>query len=156
MSAGAVPDSIKDAIYRWVVAGSELAEAQVVWSQEATGGGPSPIGTYIEMRLDGIDTRVSADWVIPRSEGGVRHVRGTRNPTLELRCFAGASTGSLRAEMVLARVTASRRLPSVAKILRAGDVGIGEIGKVRVVNGISLVEVELHITIDVSEPSKKS
>lgn len=161
-SARARPDpvvQIEDAIYRWVVAGSSLAESQVIWATVG-GGGPQPAGLYISMRLLDIDS-VSADWIISREMDGeiVDHVRGTRHPTLELRCYAGASYGPSRAEMVLARVLAAGRLPSLARILRAGGVGVGELGKVRVVPGsrstmfdpLALVEVGLHITIDVAE-----
>jgi hypothetical protein len=150
----------EDAIYQWVLTGSGLPASQIIWAS-AGNGGPSPTGLYISMRVIDVD-QVSDDWLIPRREGGgiVHHVRGTRHPMLELRCFAGESTGARRAELVLARVMASVMLPSVAKALRIGQVGVGTSGKVRVMPGsrsgmwdpLALVEVQLHITIDVSEP----
>lgn len=132
----------------------------MIWASRGGAGGPAPRGLYIAMQLLDVD-RVSDDWTIPRREaaGIVHHVRGTRHPTLELRCFAGDSTGGLRAELVLTRVGAAVPLPSVAKALRMGDVGVGRFGKVRAVPGtrsglldpLALVEVTLHIKIDVSE-----
>ncbi|HZJ65165.1 MAG TPA: hypothetical protein VFD36_16755, partial [Kofleriaceae bacterium] len=149
----------EDAIYQWMLTGSGLSPEQVIWAS-AGNGGPSPSGLYISMRVIDVD-QVSDDWLIPRRVGGsiVHHVRGTRHPMLELRCFAGESTGVRRAELVLARVMASVMLPSVAKALRAGDVGVGTAGKVRVMPGVrsglldpfAMVEVQLHIKIDVSE-----
>lgn len=152
----------EDAIYQWVVIGSGLAPSQVIWAN--VGGsvaGPAPAGLYISMRIVDVDS-VSDDWLISRRENGgvVSHARGTRHPTLELRCFAGEATGARRAELVLARVTAALELPSVGKVLRKGDVGVGTFGKVRVMPGtrsgmldpLAMVEVQLHIKIDVSEP----
>ncbi len=162
---GAAPPAVdpttawEDAIYQWVVTGSGLDPGQVIWAS-AGNGGPAPAGLYISMRIIDVD-QVSDDWLIPRreSDGIVHHVRGTRHPTLELRCFAGDSTGARRAELVLSRVMASVMLPSVAKALRQGDVGVGTAGKVRVMPGVrsglldplAMVEVGLHIKIDVSE-----
>jgi hypothetical protein len=149
----------EDAIYAWIVAGSALAPDHVIWAN-AGNGGPSPAGLYISMRLLNIDT-VSADWLISRRSGTqvVHHVRGTRHPVLELTCSAGSSYGARRAEMVLARVVAAIRLPSVAKMLRKGAVGVGESGPVRVIQGRrsgmfdprATVEIQLHTMIDVSE-----
>lgn len=149
----------ENAIYQWVLTGSELAPSQVIWA-DVGNGGPAPTGLYISMRIIDVD-QVSDDWLIPRRVGGaiVHHVRGTRHPMLELRCFAGDSTGVRRAELVLARVMAAVMLPSVAKALRQGDVGVGTSGKVRVIPGVrsglldplAMVEVQLHIKIDVSE-----
>jgi hypothetical protein len=161
--AGAEPDPIgvlEDTIHAWVVAGSGLDADHVIWSAEASGGGPVPAGTYISMRLLATGT-VSEDWVIARIEGGniVSHVRGTRHPTLELTCFSGGRYGSGRAQMVLTRVLAALRLPTIAAALRAGNVGIGDRGKVRMVEGRrstmfdprAVVEIALHTQIDVSE-----
>jgi hypothetical protein len=151
---------VEDAVHAWVVAGSGLPASHVTWAAEATGGGPVPSGAYISMRLLGV-TRVSDDWLISRSAGGeiVHHVRGTRHPTLELTCFAGERYGAGRAQMVLERVLASIRLPSIAAGLRAGGVGVGVKGRVRVASvprstmfdPRAIVEVGLHIGIDVSE-----
>lgn len=149
----------ENAIYHWVLTGSELAPSQVIWA-DVGNGGPAPTGLYISMRIIDVD-QVSDDWLIPRRVGGaiVHHVRGTRHPMLELRCFAGDSTGARRAELVLARVMAAVMLPSVAKALRQGDVGVGTGGPVRVLPGVrsgmldplAMVTVQLHIKIDVSE-----
>lgn len=59
-------------------------------------------------------------------------------------------------ELVLTRVGAAVRLSSVAKALRLGAVGVGEFGKVRVIEGCAVVEVPLHLESDVSKPSKES
>jgi hypothetical protein len=172
--------AIEDAIHAWVVAGSGLDADHVIWGAEATGGGPVPSGTYISMRLLGIG-RVSDDWLISRRVGGpgvgafaggafssaafavdagiVHHVRGTRHPNLELTCFAGDRYGAGRAQMVLERVLTSIRLPSVGAALRAGGVGIGVRGLVRVASvprstmfdPRAIVEVGLHVEIDVEE-----
>ena len=67
--------------------------------------------------------------------------------------------GLVLPELILERVLTSIRLPSVQAILRAGGVGVGTRGRVRVVNGArstmfdprALVEVGIHIEIDISE-----
>lgn len=149
---------IEDAIFAWVVAGSGLAASQVIWAESR---GPIPTGTYISLRL--LTTKqISSDWLVSREVAGqiVHHVRGTRHPTLEMTCFAGGHTGSTRAQQVLQRVLTSIKLPTVAAILRAGDVGIGTRGQVRTVQGVrsamfdprAIVEVGLHLVTDISEP----
>ena len=152
---------LENAIHGWVVTGSELTADHVIWGAEATGGGPVPSGTYIAMELIGVN-RVSGDWLITRVEGGriVHHVRGTRHPTLKLTCFSGARYGVQRASMILERVIAAIRLPSVGKLLAAADVGIGPRGQVRAASvprstmfdPRATVEIGLHIMLDVSEP----
>jgi hypothetical protein len=148
--------AVENAIHAWVVSGSGLDAEHVIWA-----GGPTPAGLYISMRIINVDS-VSDDWLISRrtADGGiVHHARGTRHPILELTCFAGERYGAKRAEMVLARVTAALVLPSVAAALRKGDVGVGTFEKARVVEGRrsgmfdprAIVEVMLHIKIDVSE-----
>lgn len=162
-SSGATVDpfvAFEDAIYRWVVAGSGLSADHVIWAPEATGGGPTPPGTYISMRLLSTN-RVSSDWMkfTPAAGGFATHVRGTRHPTLELTCFAGARDGAGRTQQLLERVITVIKLPSVQAILRDGNVGIGKRGPVRVIPGMrdkmfdprSIVEVGLHTEIDVSE-----
>lgn len=161
-SAGAVVDHltpIEDAIQAWVVAGSQLAADHVIWAGER-GAGPAPAGTYISLRFIA-SNRVSMDWIKAERAGSsvIFHVRGTRHPTLEITCSAGANYGSRRAEQIIERVLTAIKLPSVAKSLRAGGVGVGTRGPVRVVPGIrsqmldprAIVEVGLHIMIDISE-----
>lgn len=162
VTIGMDPDTaVEDAIYDWVVAGSQLAPTQVIWGGEATGGGPVPAGTYISMRFLSTD-RVSSDWVRTVEVGGqiVHHVRGTRHPTLELTCFAGARYGAGRAQRVLDRVLTAILLPTVAARLRAGNVGIGKRGTIRVQAGTrsgmfdprASVEIGLHLEVDIAEP----
>ena len=153
---------IEDALHAWVVAGSGLAAHHVIWAAEATGGGPAPGGTYIEMRLIAVD-RDSSDWLVStRTSSGdvLLHVQGTRRPTLELTCIAGERYGSLRASQILDRVLTAVQQPTVAAILHAGGVGVGTRGKINVVPGVrsamfdprAVVEVGLHTMIDISEP----
>lgn len=55
-----LPDwvAVQAGIQAWVVTGSGLATGQVIWSEQQ---GPRPVGTYVELRLDGI-TPVGQDW----------------------------------------------------------------------------------------------
>lgn len=158
-AAGSVGDPItvvEDALYLWVLSGSGLAADHVIWSDRA----PIPAGTYIGMRLKGGKT-VSDDWLKPEKTADNRiilHARGTRNPTLELTCFAGANFGSARCEAILSRVVAALAFPDIRGILRTGDVGIGTIGPPRTVDGVrsqmfdprAIIEILLHTSIDVA------
>jgi hypothetical protein len=166
-AAGAAADpytAFEDTIQRWVVSGSGLASDHVLWAADATGSGPIPAGTYISMRLVQTDT-VSDDWLISRRVGDnvEHHVRGTRHPKLDLTCFAGARYGSGRAAEVLGRVTGSILLPSVATILRKGQVGVGLVGSVRTVDGMrsqmfdprATVRIELHTMFDIFEVGRE-
>lgn len=148
---------LEDAIWTWVHTGSGLAADHVIWSDR----GPIPAGTYIELRLKG-SKRVSSDWLLSERTNDnriIHHARGTRNPTLELTCFAGATVGSNRCEAILDRVLTSYSLPTVAAVLKAGQVGVGTIGPIRTVDGMrgqmfdprAIVEVTLHTMTDVSE-----
>lgn len=151
--------AIEDAIHAWVVAGSGLDAQHVIWTGDGPSG-PMPAGTYISMRLLREET-ASQDWLVPQRDGDmvVAHVRGTRYPTLELTCSAGASYGALRASSILSRVLAAIRLPSVSAGLRAGSVGVGVRGPIRTVPGVrsmmfdprAIVEIGLHTMIDISE-----
>ena len=165
--AGAASDPysiFEDTIQRWVVAGSGLASDHVLWGGDGTGNGAIPAGTYISMRLVETDT-VSDDWLITRRVGDdvEHHVRGTRHPKLDLTCFAGARYGSGRAAQVLERVSASILLPSVATILRKGQVGVGLVGAIRTVEGMrsqmfdprATVRIELHTMLDISEAGRE-
>jgi hypothetical protein len=144
----------EDAIHAWVVAGSGLAPEQVIWSDL----GPAPPGRYISMRWLG-SARVSQDWMRTTPDG-THQVRGTRIQTLELSCNAGAFTGEFRADLVLERVIAARRLPTVSERLARADVGVGSVGRIRSTPGVrsamldprSVVEVEIHVSIAISEP----
>jgi len=46
----------------------------------------------------------------------------TRHPTLELTCLSGGRDGTSRASQLLERVVTAIKLPSVARILRDGNV----------------------------------
>lgn len=152
--------AVEAALQTWAVRGSGLDADHVVWAREGYGPDPVPTGTYISLRLKNIDS-VSDDWLISRRVGTqiVHHSRGTRHPTLEVTCVAGGRYGSSRAQMILARFTAALELPSVQAALRAGAVGVGTFGPVRVVEGRrsglfdprAIVEIDLHIGVDVSE-----
>lgn len=154
------PD-VGDALWSWVVAGSGLDADHVIWTPESAGEtGPVPTDTYIAMRLREL-RRVSSDWMLTeRFEDTFTHrVAGARQATLELTCFAGAAGGVLRASGVLDRLLTSIRLPSVAALLHAGNIGIGTRGPIRVVNGArsgmfdprAIVEIELHLVAEMSE-----
>lgn len=150
---------MEDAIHAWIVAGSGLPAGQVIWATQG-GGGQTPTGMYISMRIIAVDV-VSDDWILSKASGAavVHSVRGTRNPMLEITCFAGPNYGAGRAELVLARVPAAIRLPSIANRLRRADVSVGTVGKIRAVNGTrsgmfdprAIVEIELHTTIELVE-----
>lgn len=150
-----------DALWSWVVTGSGLDAEHVIWTPESAGEtGPVPTGTYIAMHLRDL-RRVASDWVLTeRFEDTFTHrVAGPRQQMLELTCFAGAAGGPLRASGVLDRLLTSIKLPSVAALLHAGNIGIGTRGPIRVVNGArsgmfdprAIVEVELHLVAEMSE-----
>lgn len=148
----------EDAIYAWVHEGSGLAGDHVIWSDL----GPIPAGTYIAMRLKGSRT-VSDDWITPRKTDDdqiVYHIRGTRHPTLELTCFAGATTGALRCEWILNRVIAMASDPDIRSNLNESGVGLGAFGPIRTMDGMrsqmfdprAIVEIPLHMGIDLARP----
>lgn len=150
--------AMRTALVSWVLAGSGLGIGQVIWARQT---GPMPAGPYISLRLLNLG-RVSDDWMITEISGdGVRHrIIGTRQPTLELTCFAAPGLDSTSGVAVLDRVLAAIRLPSVRSILAAGNVGIGALGPIRIIDGArsgmldprAIVEVGLHTMSEISEP----
>lgn len=155
----------ENAIATWVRIGSGLDADHVDWSREGAGADPMPTGTYIAMRITDIDS-VSDDWRISRrtASGGIRHhIRGTRHPTLELTCRAGARHGGRRPSLILVDVTLALGFPEVAQALRRAGVGVGTFGAVRVVEGrrgglfdpLATIEIDLHLMADASVPGRE-
>lgn len=151
----------QNAIFTWVLAGSGLADGQVMWGRVSAKNGPMPAGTFISMRIMAT-ARVSDDWLVTREvDGAIEHsIRGTRHPTLEISCFAGEPFGADTAANILDRVLASIKLPSVAAGLRAAGVGVGRRERVRVVDRdrsgmldpMAIVEVGLHLGFEMVDP----
>jgi hypothetical protein len=151
----------QNAIFSWVLAGSGLADGQVMWGRVSAKNGPMPAGTFISMRITSTG-QVSNDWLRTReADGAIEHsIEGTRHPTLEISCFAGEPSGADTAANILGRVLASIKLPSVAAGLRAAGVGVGRRERVRVVDRtrsgmldpMALVEVGLHLGFAMVDP----
>lgn len=128
--------AVQDAIYAWVVATSGLDADHVVWMPDGAAG-PAPAGTYIALRLNGIDT-VSRDWITSRRLGDgsiVRTIEGTRHPKLELTCYVGATDGAAAAKWILDRVLTQRVRPDVARALRVAGIGMGNREPITVIPG---------------------
>ncbi len=159
-----VTSTVEDAIYDWVVAGSELDEAQVIWAEER---GPQPQGCYISMRI-GDERSFGGDWVRQSEPDGsdedptmiMYTATGVRVLKLTLECFAaGDAWSTARPAARLARVLAVRRLPSIAEALSAARVGIGpitpvqvlELERAKIFEPRAQVEITLHLISEVSE-----
>lgn len=160
----ALTSAIEEAIFDWVVAGSELDEDHVIWEDER---GPQPQGCYIAMQV-GDERSFGADWsktsLIESSDednGEIMYtLTGTRVLTLVLECFAaGEDWQTARPAARLARVITARRLPSIAFALSQARVGIGTIQPVQVLKlerakifeSRARVEINLHLVAQVSE-----
>lgn len=128
--------ALQDAIWSWVVATCGLADDHVIWLPDGTAG-PSPAGTYIGLRLNGID-RVSRDWTTSTSNGdgtATATIRGTRHPDLEITCYVGDTDGAGAAKWILDRVLTRRARPDIAAALRAAGIGMGSPGSIKVIPG---------------------
>lgn len=160
----AVTDTVAKAIYDWVVAGSGLAAAQVIWADQR---GKQPSGCYIAMRIEN-EREFGADWeetsTLAQSDDDDVEVavHGVRVATLVLECFAaGDPWSTAKPERRLRSVLTARRLPTVRFALRAANVGIGPVAPVQTLaieraqlfEPRARVEVTLHLASVAAERS---
>lgn len=156
--------TVEDAIHAWIVAGSGLPAAKVVWALQR---GPIPESPYISARcavlrspgIDWIDAEATGD-PIP-SDGARLRVRGPRVATLELQCFADPTDAAgAAAQSILNDVVASARLPSVREGLRAAGVGVSTSEPIQFAGVVTdkvgfepraITRVMLHLANEVSE-----
>lgn len=133
--------TVEDALRAWVVAGSGLPDAKVLWSAQDM---PRPIAPYAVVRVTSL-RGVGQDWLDvednPDSTGSdgleiVQKARGIRRCTLGLQYFADAATGSLGAVGVLDAVASASRLPSIREALTAAGIGLADLGQARSLDGV--------------------
>lgn len=152
--------TIEDAIATWVA----LSGATPVWSAQPRA--PRPAPPIVRMALDGVGVN-GHDWIdvadaaAPTAGAEIEHtVRGMRTLVLTLQAFATVGTGALAAHALLEKVIASARLPTARDALRAAKVGIGEIGKIKRIDGVinsvtfeprAVVEIVLHTVSELAE-----
>jgi hypothetical protein len=141
----------EDAVHAFLVAGSGLAAANVLWSQQ---GQPRPATTWISalvlaaepVGLDGVFATVNEAG--PAGAEVTLTSRGTREVTLSLQCFNGTATSSTSPTSVLSRIVAAARLPTPQGLLRSASVGLGGFGPVQTVGGlISTTRFEPRATL---------
>jgi hypothetical protein len=152
---------VENATRAWVVAGSSLPDAKVVWGE---GGGPRPDAPCIALRIMGVRRR-GHDWTAVEDASDpqpladlVTYARGMRELRLTLQAFSGPSTGGGLA--LLHGVIAALRLPTVREALAAAGVGVGSIGEIVNVGGAinwthfeprAVLEVTLHVSSEVAD-----
>lgn len=156
------PVAIENAIHAWIAAGTQLAAAQVIWAAQR---GPTPVGVYVSLRLAEL-RRVGLDWIdqveVEDPEPGEElefHVRGPRTLNLSIQLFNAPGVGAGNGTALLERALTARALPSIAAALRAGGVGIGEVGAVIPIDGDrdglfesrASVDVAIHVAADLVE-----
>lgn len=135
--------AIENAIHAWVVAGSGLLAANVIWAGQ---GGPEPTGRYISIRLPGL-RRIGSDW--KEYSGGLANVvtsRGVRTMTLSLQTFNGAPLGNNSNLATLERVISAA---ADRELLAAGGVGLGSVGAITVIDGDRSSLLDPRAVVDV-------
>jgi hypothetical protein len=119
--------TIESAIQAWIVAGSGLAGAKVIWAGQ---GGNRPAPPYIA--IDGIGlNQFGQDWKrhtydddADPGEEITNYVEGHREIVLSIQCFATSPLGTSAAMAILNSVVAKSRLPTVAAALLAAGVAV--------------------------------
>lgn len=154
--------TIEDALYAWVKAGTGLPAAQVIWEQP---GAPRPTGQYVAMRIGPV-TRVGQDWLdiddaaSPAAGAELEFFsRGQRVTTLSLQCFAGPATGIHGAVQTLDTLVSKSILPTLHDALVTAGVGILNFTPVQSTDGIvgevfeprALLTATLMLASEVSE-----
>lgn len=134
--------TVENALHAWVVAGSGLPAARVVWSGEPVA---RPTPPYITIKIAGVrkvgeDWRQTRDAPAPASAGEeiVHSVRGRRELSITLQCFDGDATGVNMPLALLERVKTSVRLPTIHAGLRAAGVGVAAFGNVTAIDTAQL------------------
>ncbi len=156
---------MEDAVFDWVVAGSQLDEDHVLWSKQTNG--PFPDGPYVAMRWTAGPRSLGQDWTKTTKEVDASgddiitiHIQGPRVMTLTLRCYNAEEIGDGSGVSILGRILMAHRLPSVQAILRAGHVGVGPAGTPQAIDAMrgmlfdpfAIVTVDLNLAADISEP----
>lgn len=156
--------ALEDAVHAWVVSGSGLTAARVLWAQQRA---PQPGAAYISLRILGL-RQVGHDWTdvvdnpTPTAGAEILHrARGVRELTLGLQCFAAAATGTAGAVALLEAVRAAAALPTRRDALRAAGLGILGFGSVTSIDGFvgghgifeprATLDVRCHVASQVSE-----
>lgn len=131
---------MRDALHAWAVAGTGLAAAKVIWSDQgdaATRPATRPAPPYVSMKLIVSDQTRGMDWIdvknapAPADGAEIQHTaRGPRTATLSVQCFGLAATaadgaGGSSPHALLARMKARQRLPTVRDALKAANIGVG-------------------------------
>jgi hypothetical protein len=150
--------TIEDAIHAWVVRGTGLAEAKVIWAGQNS---PRPEGTHATLKIVAVN-RNGPDWSDTVEDGDdvTFHSRGPREIVLSIQCFDGAATGALNSAARLDKTLALAALPTQQAAFQAAGVGYLRSGSVKHMGGVmgsvfeprAQVGVTLSMFSDVSEP----
>jgi hypothetical protein len=150
--------TIENAIHAWVVRGTGLAEAKVIWSGQNS---PRPEGTHATLKIVAVN-RNGPDWSDTVEDGDdvTFHSRGPREIVLSIQCFDGAATGALNSAARLDKTLALAALPTQQAAFQAAGVGYLRSGSVKHIGGVmgsvfeprAQVDVTLSMFSDVSEP----
>jgi hypothetical protein len=150
--------TIEDAIHAWVVRGTGLAEAKVIWAGYNS---DRPTGTHATLKIVAVN-RNGPDWSDTVEDGDdvTFHSRGPREIVLSIQCFDGAATGALNSAARLDKTLALAALPTQQAAFQAAGVGYLRSGSVKHIGGVmgsvfeprAQVDVTLSMFSDVSEP----
>lgn len=158
--------AIETALRAWILAGSGLGDANVIWQD---GGGPRPATPFIAMKHDitpyGLDyTRYTVDSTSNGHDGHemIATAYGDREGILTLQAFAlPTSTLAGSAAALLESVVAAQALPSIRAALRAANISIASFGPIQNIGGKvqqmavfeprAVLEVHFWATSQVSE-----
>jgi hypothetical protein len=157
-------ETVENAIYAWVVAGSGLPGEQVIWDNPNQ---PRPTAPYIAMRITGYQP-IGQDWVNlgdapadPQPLADITVIaRGQRQFTIALRCFAVALTGDNSAGSILSRVLSAMSLPSIREALNAAGLGLSIINPIQIIDGVlgsstfeprASVDIRVFVTYEATE-----
>lgn len=154
--------TVENALHAWVVAGSGLPSAKVLWAQQAA---PVPAKPYLSLRALTVDA-TGRGWteVVPAASPApgaeISHrARGARVLTLSIQCIAADATQSGAAVAILERLVAMARLPGQRALLEAAGAAVASIGVVQSVDALAnglfepraRTDARIHLTSEVSE-----
>lgn len=134
--------TLENAIVAAVRAASGLASGAVFWAEQ---NGDIPAGTYVSMRMGGIEADPTMTPEETRTTVGAVTSSTIRTPkrfTVSMQVFTSAARGDSSARAIASKIQSSLALPSIRGDLIAAGLGLLDAGAVQYVPGIKGTKFE--------------
>lgn len=155
-------DTVEDVLQAWIVAGSGLADAKVLWGEQGLNRPAPPYITCMVIDDEDVGQAIRSHEYDSGGSAGAEIIHYVRQPkiiTLSVQCYGAAAIGSSNPTAILQNVKLAADLESRRELLNAAKVGIATISKIHRVPDIvgadpqprAAMTVRFHTTLAVTE-----